>query len=410
MKGSRGTRRAALAAAAVIFLTLVFAYNTRQNAMHEDFRNSNFAKFWIAGRMITQGLNPYDHAQWNAEHVQLGATRTPDWIFLYPLPQAFLLVPLGLLPAGTAFLLWSFLSQAIIALVCYLLLDLAGAGTQKRLLVPLVLFMLFFGPVYLTLQVGSIGPFALLVLLAVLLLLARGRAFLAGLLLALLILKPSQGLRILVLAALWFLFSGRLRLIVGMFVGGIFLLASGFLYDPQWVQKFLANSEVVSARTLGVQSNVFGFAYLACGRSQPCTWIVGALAAFAILGLGAYFLWRRRLVWTDWQAFNVIIPFGFLTAPYSWSYDQLLYIIPIVWILVQLYRGSRPYVAVFLFLFAIDLVSFVALAVQAYTQQDLLSGATTLIVLAFCFALMHRAESAGLGTAASPAGAAPQRL
>ncbi|MGZ3391990.1 MAG: hypothetical protein ACXVCF_20670, partial [Isosphaeraceae bacterium] len=115
MKPALLSRKFLTAAAAILFLAAVFTANTLQNASHEDYRDSNFSKFWIAGHMVLRGLNPYDPAPWYDEHVQLGATWIPDHIFLYPLPQAFFLAPLGLLSASQAFLVWSFLSQLVIA-------------------------------------------------------------------------------------------------------------------------------------------------------------------------------------------------------------------------------------------------------------------------------------------------------
>ena len=377
------------AAAAVAFLTMVFAYNTLQNASHEDYRNSNFSKFWIAGRMIVQGLNPYDPAQWYEQHVRLGSTWTPDRIFLYPLPQAVILAPFGLFSAPQAFLGWGFLSQFIIAAACFLLLRESGPGQHRNLFVPLVLSMLFVGPAYLTLQIGSIGGIALAVVAAAIMLLNRNRDLPAGLLLSLLILKPSQGLPLLLLIGVWFLSRGNIRAIVGMLVGCLALLISGLLYDPQWIQKFVSNSAGVSARTAGEQSNVFSFANLACVNQGSCGWIAGIIAALIILGVGSYFLWRNRSNWNDWQALSLIIPLGFLTAPYAWSYDQLLYIIPIVWITVRLMRTSRPYLAALLFLLCLDVVSFIALSVQAYTQRDLLSVVTTGLVLGACAWLLR---------------------
>ena len=237
--------------------------------------------------------------------------------------------------------------------------------------------MLFFGPAYLSLQVGSIGAIALAVLVGAILLLDRGRTFLAGLLLSLLILKPSQALPILLLIGLWFLFERNWKAIVGMLVGGVTLLISGLLYDPQWIQKFLGNSETVSARTLGLQSNVFGFADLACNHSASCVWIFGSAAAIVVMLFGAFYLWRNRRRLSAWQAFNIIIPLGFVSAIYLWSYDQLLYVIPIIWIAVRLLDRTRSYLPVFLFLIAIDVISFVALVAQATTHQDLLSILTT---------------------------------
>jgi hypothetical protein len=386
---------------AATFLVAVFTLNTSQNASHEDYRNSNFSKFWIAGHMVIGGLNPYDPSQWYGEHLRLGSTWTPDRIFLYPLPQAFLLVPLGLLPAAQAFLIWSFISQAILAAVCLLLLNSTGSPPKKRLVLPMVIFLLFFGPVYLSLQVGSIGVIALAVLVAAILLLDRHRSLLAGIVLSALILKPSQGLPILFLIGAWFLFQRDWKGLSGMFIGGAILLLSGLLYDPQWIQKFLSNSEVVSARTLGLQSNVFGFAYLACNRGVDCMWIFGSLAAIVILILGAYYLWRNRARLTTWQALNLIIPLGFVSAIYLWSYDQILYVIPIVWIASRLLDKTRSYLPVFLFLLALDVISFVALAAQAFTQQDLLSITTTLLVFGLCLWLLHEGRPAPVAAEAA---------
>ncbi len=384
--------------ATAILLAVVFAYNTLQNATHEDYRNSNFSKFWIAGRMIAAGLNPYDPAQWSAEHARLGVTWNPDYIFLYPLPQAFFLVPLGLLPGAQAFLAWSFLSQAIIAAACALLLALAGV-LRRRLLVPLVFFLLFFGPVYLSLQIGSIAVGALAVIVAAILLLERRHDLLAGIVLALLALKPSQGLPLLLLLTLWFVFRRELRPVWGMLIGGLVLLLAGLAYDPHWVGAFLSNSVVVSDRTFGLQSNVFGFADLACGRSGLCVWGLGGSLAVAILALGAYILWRKCRAWSHWQAFSFIIPLGFLTALYLWSYDQLLYVVPVVWIVARLLKGPQPYLRAAVFLVVLDAVAFVALGAQAYTQQDLTSIATTALVLGLFLGLAGRERTPSLAGA-----------
>ncbi len=406
MKHALLSRKFLTTAAAILFLAAVFTVNTLQNASHEDYRDSNFSKFWIAGHMVLRGLNPYDPAQWYREHVQLGATWIPDRIFLYPLPQAFFLAPLGLLSASQAFLVWSFLSQLTIAAACFLLLRSTASARKKRLFVPAVLFLLFFGPVYLSLQLGSIGSIALAVLVGAILLLDRGKTFLAGLLLSLLILKPSQALPILLLIGCWFLFERNWKAIVGMLVGGVALLISGLLYDPQWIQKFLGNSETVSARTLGLQSNVFGFAYLACNRNVNCMWIFGSTAAIVVMLFGAFYLWRNRRRLTAWQAFNIIIPLSFVSALYLWSYDQLLYVIPVVWIAVRLLDKLRSSLPIFLFLIAIDVLSFVALVAQATTHQDLLSIVTTLAVLALCLWLLPSGKAAASPLEPAPSGVA----
>jgi hypothetical protein len=82
-----------------------------------------------------------------------------------------------------------------------------------------------------------------------------------------------------------------------------------------------------------------------------------------------------------WEAFNFIIPLGFVSTVYLWAYDQLPYIIPIVWIVGSLVKKTKSYIYAFLFLIVLDLVSFFALAQQASTAKDLWSLGTTVIVL-----------------------------
>lgn len=375
-------------AASIVLLAVVFSLNTFQNARHEDYRNSNFAKFWTAGHMILTGLNPYDAAQWHNEQILLGATSVPDKIFLYPLPQAFFLTPLALLPPQTSFVLWGLISQAIIAITCLALLNRFGMA-QKRLFLPLVIFLLFFGPIYLSLQIGSIGVIALAILFVSIILLEQNRSLLTGILLSILILKPSQGLPLLFLTGIWFLFKRDWKAIAGMAAGGLLLLVSGFLYDPLWIQKFLGNSQTVSDRTLGTQSNIYSFSYLACGQNGTCMWILGTISMLLILGLAGCFLWRNRQLLTPWEAMNVILPIGFLSTIYLWAYDQLPYVITIVWIVGTLVERTKGYIYVFIFLIVLDLVSLFALFQQASTHKDLWSLGNTLIVLGMGLGLLY---------------------
>jgi len=70
----------------------------------------DFASFWVAGRAVWAGIDPYDI-------VALRALGDPllgvgGYNFTYPPHSLFIFVPLSLLPAFYAFLLWDFLSVA----------------------------------------------------------------------------------------------------------------------------------------------------------------------------------------------------------------------------------------------------------------------------------------------------------
>ncbi len=375
---------AAIVVLTILVLTAMFVQRAFYNLTHEDFRNSNFVFFWLAGRMILNGQNPYDTAQWLAGHDALGTTWRPNQIFPYPLPLAFLMTPLGMVSLPTAYFLWQLASEILIALSAWYLLQHWFGGRQSRLFLPLMIFLLYFGPVYLSLQIGSMAALTLIILVAAISLLTRGLPIPAGILLSLTMLKPPQGVTLLFLAGVWFLFRRDWKAIAGMCLGGIALIVSGLVKDPDWLGKFAAAGQVVLDRTLGVQSNIFSFAYLACGRELGCMWILGAAGTLLLFAATGAYLWRRRSELSTWEAFNLIIPVSFVSTIYLWSYDQLPYLIPLLWIAGTLVEKTRSYLPTFGLMLALVGISIVGLVIQAYTHQDLLSIVPTLVIIGLC--------------------------
>jgi hypothetical protein len=354
-----------------------------------DFQSSNFAFFWLAGRMVFEGENPYSETQYLAGHETYGIKWQPNKIFPYPLPLAILFIPLGLLSLSTAYIVWQVITLAIVAITIFILLNHWKKQALGRLLVPIFAAMFFFGPSYLTLHTGSIGAVAVLAILGAILLLEKDKSLLAGIILSLTILKPPQGLTILLLAGIWFLARRDWKAIIGVTIGGISLLIIGMIQDPLWVVKFSEASQAVMDRTLGVHSNVWAFAYLACKGASPCSTLLGGTLGLILLGLSGFFLWQNQAKVTAWEAFNIILPIAFMTTVYLWSYDQLPYIIPIVWIIGTLVMRTKSYISAFIFLIILDLFSFYALIQQASTKKDLWSLGTTIIVLGVVLGLMY---------------------
>jgi hypothetical protein len=377
---------------AVILLGGMFHLRAMQNFnfknQHPDHR-SNFFTFWLSAHMVLNGEDPYNETQYLAGHDEFGVVWRPNKIFPYPLPLSLFMIPLGALPLSTAFIAWQYISQIIIALTVYILLDRWKNPAYERLLVPLMAFFLFFGPVLITLQVGSVGAFTLLVMLISMLLLEKERSLAAGVMLSLTILKPPQGLTILLLTGIWFLARKDWKAIQGIIYGGVALLVIGMIQNPLWVIDFGKASQAVMQRTQGVQSNVWAYAYLACNGTSPCANLLGGIGALILLALGGLFLWRNHARLSAWDAFNVIIPIGFVSTVYLWVYDQVLYIIPITWIVGSLIERKKSYIYAFIFLIVLAFAASGAMIYQAYTLKDIWNLGTTLIVLGMVLWLYH---------------------
>jgi len=357
--------------------------------------STNFFTLWGAGNMVTRGENPYDITQYLANHDRYGIEWRPNQLFPYPLPLALLLAPLGWLSLPMAFIAWQLITQIIIASVIFFLLNRWGTTAHKRLFAPLAIFMLFFGPVVLGMKTGSVSALALLFVFAAILLFERDRSFAAGMVLSLTLLKPPQGVTILMLAGIWFLARRDSKALAGIVGGGLGLFIVGLLQDPLWVSKFLGASEAVMNRTEGVHSNLWAVSYLICGGSYPCAPILGAALSLGALVLGAYFLWVNRERLSAWEVFNFILPVAFFSTVYLWSYDQTTYIIPIVWIVCMLVEQTKKYLLAFLFLLALDGFSIYATLQLSAIMTDFWAFGTTFIVLLTFLGLWNRKQRAG---------------
>ncbi|PWH14802.1 MAG: hypothetical protein DDG60_07155 [Anaerolineae bacterium] len=375
------------------------------NEQRVDYINNGFFKFWLAGHMTWTPEHPYSLEDWDAGHQRFGATWMDEKRFAYPLPLALLVAPLGLLPISTAYILWDFLAQILIA-SCLLWLATRWEGLNRRLY---VLFLLaaasLNGNIYLGLMTGTLAALFLLFLTLSLYFMENGRDLLAGFILAFIILKPPL-ITILALLGLWLLFRRRWRVLAGMVLGGVSLLIIGLIQDPQWLSKFLSTGDSLLGMRLGHQPTILSYTRLACAGNLTCALTWYAVIAFALVGLFTLLLWRIHAHLTPLMAFSLTIPLGLLLPPYIWSYDYTLFIIPIAYIAFELIQRYRTYIFSTLFLLLLTALALVGLTLfwmnpasdALSIQRDMWSIWTALYVLAVSWWVILRTPPALLET------------
>lgn len=310
--------RIAFAAAALAAVALL-AYLGRPG---DDYRHSDFFQFWAAPRLLLEGGDPYDRADWADVYAREArapvATPPLPGRHIYPLWSAVPLLPLGALPLDLAAALWVSAQVVAIALAVRALAGVFALRRRERV----VLYGLTVGfqPVWLIAGGGNVTGLVLAAFVAAIAWHAR-HPVAAGAALALVSLKPHPlvlgapallllapracGVRMLAAAAV--VFSTLVAITLPFGVGWI----------PSWLDAAVARQLVPT----GSNSTVWTIGRVLPGGAA----VAVALAVGALAALAAW--WARRAGPQERVAAAVAV--SLFIAPHGWSYDQVLLLIPL---------------------------------------------------------------------------------
>lgn len=374
----------------------VFAY-IAINSFHgkDGIVNNGFFTFWLSGHMIWTGESPYSSTAWLGGHHANNATWIPNQIFPYPLPLALLTAPLGALPIEQAYVLWVFLSQVIVTLGI-LWLSTFWEGLNRRVFaVMIVVAYIFNNNMISTLQTGTIGALFFLFLLVALYCKQKKWDFAAGVVLALLALKPLF-LVVVALIGIWLLMQRNWKMMGGIIAGGLGLFVIGLIQDVNWVNKFRGASENLFNMRLGNQPTIISYTRLACGGEMTCATTLYLVGVLFLVGLYAWLLWKKRAMLTPLTVFSTAIALGVLLPPYIWAYDYVLLVIPVCYICFDLIQRTASYLYAILFLLVLDGIAITAAILFALSpaspaltiQRDMWSIWVGILVLVTVWAMV----------------------
>jgi arabinofuranan 3-O-arabinosyltransferase len=353
-------------------------------SMDYHHNDNDFFTFWLAGHLVTQGGSPYDLAQWLAGYHQFNIAIIPNPAFLYPLPMAMLMAPLGLLPFHSAYVVWVTLIQIMILTCLAVLLTLENNVRAKRYFVPLLAGIVLFRPTLLTLTQGQVSGLFLFALVWIAFLWQKGKWFWGGFLLGLLALKPNLGFILIVLLGFWLLLQKRWTAVLGAFVSGIFVLAAGLIYDPAWIVQYWHVGSNKLAETFGGSPTVWGLGALVSHNASTTTLAIGGVTGLCIL-LGFFWMllrWRSRLGPPAVLALAVTVTL--LLAPYTWTYDQLLLLLPITAVTLAMDRLRISFLLTASLFLGIDILVVIILIFDANLQIEILNVFIPMLVFGLC--------------------------
>lgn len=352
----------------------------------------DFTAFWIAAKLTLSGKDPYLSSDWIPLYEPFNLGLADNQTFLYPKPILPLFLPFGLFPIRTAAVLWLVLAQLTIFGAILMLIRL---WPERRIadLLPFLFGVFIFRSYLVTLTLGQLGGFLVLILAGVALQWNKSSWFWGGVLLSLTALKPPLGFPLIALSSLWFLKKRIWHHFAGLAAGGLLMLVSGWIFDPHWISKFIEIGSNKVSQTFGYHPTLWGLGGYLCGRQATCTYFVGGTLALIFSGLFVWLLLQKKFAISPALLLSASVTFTLLLTPYLWVYDQLLLIVPLAILIGQMRQQSRPYLLTALISILVGVVSLVLLPVAVSIRNDVWNVFIPLLVLAFFFMTVRKGDT-----------------
>ena len=382
-------RRFALLAAAL--MAFAFLANTARMVMEINAPGFDgqaiqldFTAFWAAAKLAVAGdaVSAFDPNLLRAAQ-QLPSDQPPgDLLWLYPPAWHIVILPLGYLPFSAAYILYSAIAFFAFAAALRPLAAPVPGGVALVLAGPVVLIILIIGNNSLLWTAGLVAALAAM---------AQGRAVLAGLLIALLTLKPQLGLLIPFALA----FGGHWRTVLWACVGaGVIVALStavmGLGYWDQFFAMLRFMSELMQTEIVRFERMMTWYALLRLGGAGHDLAMPVQLAVTAAAAASVAWVWSRRGASADIKAATLCIAIP-LATPYAYHYEMTLTLVAALFLARDGFgatRGAR------LWLLALWLGPVPGLALLGHLPPALYAAPLLTATLALCLARARRRDTA----------------
>ncbi len=319
----------------LLVVMFVLAMQLLQLAQGLDYGSpgtTDLINYWTAGQLLKAGYNPYDLGglgelglSASAPHFHATDIWNPPWSLIWLLPISSLFFP----TAAIAWLLVNFTAFLGIAAVVW---RMVSDSTKKQSIGPALVTGVVFAPFLFTLRMGQISMFLLLGVVGFLYFIQRRQEMLAGAALAFTTVKPHVVYLIWIVVVWWIIKEKRWRVLLG--TGGL-LLTTSFILTwlwPDWLSSYLSIS--TSPPLFGVPT-LGGVLRLVLSDSLWVQFLPGVVCAVALL---VYLMFRSPHI--HWRtAISPLLLISVATAPYGWTFDQIVLLVPYLQIVNQLWDG-----------------------------------------------------------------------
>jgi hypothetical protein len=318
----------------LIVALAILAYQLSGLVANPGVLADDYVEYWAAGRLNLSGGNPYAANQ--LLPLEREAGRKTEVLLMWNPPWTLALaMPLALFSYPISRLMWLILSIVMILMATSWTWTLLGGSTQKRWLASVIAFTFF--PTVIVLRMGQIGPVLLLGVAGFLHFEHKKQYWLAGAFAALLAIKPHLLYLVCISILAWSI--GRRRW--GILGGGALILLSATLtammFNPYVITQYLS-ATVAESPLVWVTPTFGSLLRLLLGFERK--WLAFIPMVAGIFWLGLYGL-RHRANWLWADRIPLLLLVSVVSAPFGWSFDQVVLIPALLQAMIQMFATSR---------------------------------------------------------------------
>ena len=168
---------------------------------------------------------------------------------------------------------------------------------------------------------------------------------------------------------MWLLYQRKWNAIAGMGLAAGVLYLLGWIFDPLWVQHWLAALSGFVENRMIFTPTIWGFSYWITNGSESLMTII-SVALILLLSIGLLLMLLRIKDDQPQIAVGAAIPIILMVMPYLWVYSQCALVLPLLLIWQKLYKAQKPYLITSGFLLLIGLFSFILVLVAISIGTD----------------------------------------
>ncbi len=372
----------------VMLIVLVFGLLVIFKEAHH-LKANDFIEYWSASRIYLAGGNPYSPDEL-LRMQQQGGLSIQQPTLMYNPPWTLPIVTLfGLFDRPVGQILWIFTQIGTLLFCSSQIWQFYGGQSKQRWVAWVVTFT--FGPVVsAVLFQGQISPFILVGLVGFLIYIDKpGKAWLAGTFAVLASIKPQVPYLFFIVFFLWVLYNKKWTALIGFATFLILLNLIVLAFNPHIYNQ-----------------------YILCIRNNgPTAWATPTIGTYLrllfnptgyylqfvppLLGaVGSVIYWiKYHEEWSWKDELPLLLFVSVITSAYSWTYDQVVLLFPVLIVFIWLLQKKKNYISVFII---VTYITFDLLYIRIHLIRDdvifIWFAPTIFIWYLFFKYILHRPE------------------